>query len=180
MKVLGIDPGTNRVGWAVLEASGGRVAVVAYGCIDASRGRRPIEERARIICDGIDEVILARAPECMAIEEAFIGPNQRAALRIGEGRGFAIACAARHRLPVHEYAARTVKKSAVGAGGAHKSQVQEMMRRTLGLAELPEPEDAADALAVALCHCNRLEPEGRDGAAGGPGASPGRGSGAGA
>jgi len=154
MKVLGVDPGTVRVGWAILETEEGRVEALGFGCIDASGRNRPRVERARMIYSALDEVVRRFEPDCMALEEAFFGRNVKSALRIGEGRGFAIAVAANRDLEVHEYAPTTVKKSAVGHGGADKAQVQEMMRLLLGLEQLPEPEDAADALAVAYCHCN--------------------------
>jgi crossover junction endodeoxyribonuclease RuvC len=156
MRVLGVDPGTLRVGWAVLEKEGNRIRVRGFGCIAAGKTGDSITTRAAAISDGLDRVVEEFAPDCMALEEAFFGRSARSALRIGEGRGFAIAAAARAGLALHEYAPRTVKKSAVGTGAAHKSQVQEMMRRVLGLPALPEPEDAADALAVAWCHCNQI------------------------
>ncbi|MHC5037838.1 MAG: crossover junction endodeoxyribonuclease RuvC [Planctomycetota bacterium] len=155
MIVLGIDPGTRRVGWGVLETSGGAVKVLGFGCVDATGKGKGIVERAGIIYAGIDEVVRRFTPTCMALEEAFFGRSVKAALRIGEGRGFAMAVAANRGLPVFEYAPKTVKKAAVGTGAAHKSQVQEMIRRALNLDVLPEPDDAADALAVAWCHCNR-------------------------
>jgi crossover junction endodeoxyribonuclease RuvC len=154
VKVLGIDPGTRVVGWAVLETVGSEVRVLGFGAVNASDRNLALVERAGRIYAGLDEVIRRFSPDCMAIEEAFFGRNIKAALRMGEGRGFAIAAAANRGLPVHEYAPRSVKKSAVGTGSADKSQVQEMMRRNLGLETRPEPEDAADALAVAWCHCN--------------------------
>lgn len=157
MRVLGIDPGTRHVGWAVLETDRGSIAALGFGCLDVSRVQGGPAGRARAICTGITEVIRRFEPACMAIEEAFFGKNVQAALRIGEGRGFAIAAAALAGLPVSEYAPTTVKKAAVGHGRAHKSQVQEMMRIALGLGERPEPEDAADALAVAWCHLNQPE-----------------------
>ena len=138
-----------------MDAAGGRARLAGFGCISVPKSRKRIEERAADICFGIEKVIEAHGPACMAIEEAFHGKNVQSALRIGEGRGFAIACAARKGLPVFEYSPATIKKSAVGTGGAHKTQVQEMMKRTFGLAEAPEPEHAADAMAIALCHCNR-------------------------
>jgi crossover junction endodeoxyribonuclease RuvC len=154
LKVIGIDPGTRFVGWAVLDNAEGEIRTLGFGVVDASRRGLALAQRASIIFRGIDEVIRRYGPDCMAIEEAFFGRNVKAALKIGEGRGFAITAAALRDLPVHEYAPRTVKKAAVGTGSAHKSQVQEMMRRNLDLDELPQPEDAADALAVAWCHCN--------------------------
>lgn len=155
MRILGVDPGTWHVGWAVIDAHRGQVRLVEFGCVSAPRSAKAIEKRAGIIFQGLDEVIRKHAPECMAIEEAFFGKNVKAALRIGEGRGFAIACAAMRSMAVHEYSPTAIKKSAVGTGSAHKSQVAEMMRRALGLKTVPEPEHAADALAAAWCHANR-------------------------
>ncbi len=154
MKVLGIDPGTWKVGWGVLERDGSRIRVLGFGCIEAGASGKDLVQRAGAIFTGLDEIARRFEPSCMAIEDAFFGRSVKAALRIGEGRGFAIAMAAQRDLPVFQYAPRTVKKAAVGVGSAHKSQVQEMMRRALGLSAPPEPEDASDALAVAWCHCN--------------------------
>jgi crossover junction endodeoxyribonuclease RuvC len=154
MRVLGIDPGTITAGWGVIEKTGSRLRLVAYGTVSPGR-RGSYPDRLKNIYDGLTQVIRKYAPDFVALEEAFYGKNIKAAIRIGEGRAIALLCAARAGLPVAEYAARVVKKSAVGVGTAHKTQVQQMVKAVLGLKTAPEPEDAADALAIALCHCNR-------------------------
>ena len=155
MRVLGIDPGTITAGWGVVEKTGNRLRLVAYGTV--SPGRRGLyQDRLKQIFDGITRVIQEHFPDVLAIESPFYGKNIKAAIRIGEGRAIALLCAAHAGLPVAEYAPRVVKKSAVGVGAAHKSQVQHMVKAILGLSTIPEPEDAADALAIALCHCNRI------------------------
>ncbi len=154
MRVLGIDPGTITAGWGVVEKQGGRLRLIAYGVVAPGR-RGAYEARLKQIFDGITEVIQKHRPDVLAIEEVFYGKNIQAAIRIGEGRAVALLCAAHARIPVAEYAARVVKKSAVGVGNAHKSQVQQMIKALLGLPAAPEPEDASDALAIAICHCNR-------------------------
>lgn len=154
MKVLGIDPGTRVVGYAVVETDGNRILPIVHGVIRANV-KGPYPERLRSIFNGLAELIAGRQPEVAAIEEAFYGKSAQAALRMGEGRGVAMVSVATHGLPLFEYSPAEVKKAVVGNGRAHKSQVQEMVRVLLGLKEVPQPEDAADALAVAICHCNR-------------------------
>jgi crossover junction endodeoxyribonuclease RuvC len=112
-------------------------------------------ERLKSVFDGLGAVIEKTRPEVAAIEEAFYGKSAQAALRMGEGRGVAIVAVAANHVPLFQYAPAVIKKSVVGNGRAHKSQVQEMVRMLLGLPGVPEPEDAADALAVAICHCHR-------------------------
>ena len=156
MKVVGIDPGTRVVGYGVVETGGGRIVHVRHGVIRA-RMKGAYSERLRSIYAGLTELLAEESPEVVAIEEAFYGKSPQAALRMGEGRGVAIAAVAMSNMPVFEYTPAEVKKAVVGNGRAHKSQVQEMVRVLLGLAEAPHPEDAADALAVAICHCNRVQ-----------------------
>jgi crossover junction endodeoxyribonuclease RuvC len=153
--ILGIDPGTQIVGWGVVETDGRDLHVKGYGAIDVRRIKE-FPSRLRAIYEGIEGVIAEHDPKEAVFEQVFSGKNPGAAIRIGEGRGVALVCAANHGIKVLEYAPRAVKKAVVGRGGAHKSQVQEMVRRGLGLAEVPHPPDAADALAVAVCRANRL------------------------
>ena len=141
-------------GYGVVEQRGSELIAIAYGAVRTSR-RDPFPVRLKKIFDGLTQVVQEREPEVVAIEEAFFGKSVKAAIKIGEGRGIAVLCAAAASLPVAEYAPTTVKKSVVGVGSAHKTQVQEMVRVILGLPELPQPADAADALAIAICHCHR-------------------------
>jgi crossover junction endodeoxyribonuclease RuvC len=154
MRILGIDPGTRVVGYGVVDLVGNRMRPVAHGVIRADMAH-DYGARLRSIHDGLARVIVEHRPDQVAIEEAFYGKNAASALRMGEGRGVAILAAALHDRPLFQYTPAEVKKAVVGNGRAHKEQIQEMVRLLLGLPEIPEPEDAADALAVAICHCNR-------------------------
>ena len=156
MRVLGIDPGTRIVGYGLVEPQGCRIIAVGFGAIRAPVSA-PYAERLLRIRDEIIRVIRQEKPDAVAIEEAFYGKSASAALRMGEGRGVALAAVAQTSRPLYQYTPAEVKKAVVGNGRAHKSQVQEMVRMILGLREAPEPEDAADALAVAICHCNRAQ-----------------------
>ncbi len=151
---MGIDPGTRVVGYGVVDLVGNQMRPVTHGVIRADM-TKDYGARLRSIHDGLAQVIAQHRPDQVAIEEAFYGKNAASALRMGEGRGVAILAAALHDCPLFQYTPAEVKKAVVGNGRAHKEQIQEMVRLLLGLPELPEPEDAADALAVAICHCNR-------------------------
>jgi crossover junction endodeoxyribonuclease RuvC len=156
MKILGIDPGTQVAGYGVIETDGRDVRALDYGVIRAAD--RPLPERLRVIYDGLLAIMERFQPDVVAVEGAFFGKNVRSALKIGEGRGVALLAAASRGLEVAEYAPAEVKKAVVGSGRAHKSQVQQMVRLYLALREVPSPEDAADALAIAICHFHRLSP----------------------
>ena len=151
---MGIDPGTRVVGYGVVDLIGSQMRPVAHGVIRADM-TQDYGVRLRSIHDGLAQVIARHRPDQVAIEEAFYGKNAASALRMGEGRGVAILAAALHGCPLFQYTPAEVKKAVAGNGRAHKEQIQEMVRLLLGLPEIPEPEDAADALAVAICHCNR-------------------------
>ncbi|MCZ6601492.1 MAG: crossover junction endodeoxyribonuclease RuvC [Planctomycetota bacterium] len=153
LRIVGIDPGTQIIGFALLEKKGSQVQFVEAGVIRAPRGAH-IAARLRKIYEGLLEVIRRTEPDVVVVEQAFFGKSVRDALRIGEGRGIALLAAGTFNLPVAEYAPAQVKKAATGNGRARKSQVQDMVRRMLDLKEIPPP-DAADAIAIALCHCHR-------------------------
>lgn len=154
MRVLGIDPGTRVVGWGVVERKGGAVRAVAWGALRAPASRE-VPERLRILHEGILALVVEHRPEAVAVEEAFFGKGARAALALGEGRGVALLAAALAGLPVRQYPPATVKKAVTGRGAAPKEQVGAMVRVILGLPTPPEPADAADALAVAICALHR-------------------------
>jgi crossover junction endodeoxyribonuclease RuvC len=159
VRVLGVDPGTSIVGYGVLETAsgaGGRVRALSYGVIRAEvPGRREMPARLLRVFQGLGEVIERFTPDVLAIEEAFVWKNVRSAFALGLGRGVAILAAAEAGLPVHEYSPALVKKSVVGNGAGSKGQVQAMVRTILALPLVPDPPDAADALAVAFCHVHR-------------------------
>jgi len=156
MRVLGVDPGTVICGYAVLEARGRHVEAVAYGVIRAKTKDTPtLPDRLLRVFQGLGQVIDTYHPEVLAIEEAYVGPNPRSALAIGEGRAAAIVAARQRGLPVHSYQASVVKRAVTGSGRAKKVQVQRMVTTLLGLPAPPSPTDAADALAVAFTHLHR-------------------------
>jgi crossover junction endodeoxyribonuclease RuvC len=155
--ILGIDPGLSITGYGLVLLRGDRPQAVAYGALKI-RKRRPLPERLRQIHDGIAAVIADWQPAEVAVEDFLVG-NVRAAVAIGEARAVVLLAAAQADLPLFQYQPAQVKQFVTSYGGSQKVQVQEMVRLLLGLAEAPQPADAADALAVALCHCAQRRQE---------------------
>lgn len=153
MRVLGIDPGTRVLGYGVVEQQGNSLRAIEHGTV-APGGNMPLEQRLEIIFRGITAVIEIAQPDAVAIEGVFTHKNARSALILGHARGVALLCAARAGLSVHEYAPSEVKKAIGAPGNAEKEQVIKMVRSFLGIAEI-QKADAADALALAVCHLNR-------------------------
>ena len=154
--ILGIDPGSRLTGYGVIEQQGRQLRYLGSGCINAVGSvRAPLDLAAklRIIHDGIRELIEQYQPDEFAIEQVFMARNPDSALKLGQARGAAIVAAARANLPVHEYAARLIKQAVVGTGAADKRQIQHMVTTLLKLNVTPQA-DAADALAVAMCHAH--------------------------
>ena len=151
MKVLGIDPGTAACGYGIVHANGGRLRGVEHGWWATPAGQRP-EVRLRRIHDEVCELIARHEPDAAAIEESYVGADARIALSVGQARGAVLVACAVHDVPCSEYPPATVKHSVAGYGRAEKPQMQRMVKAILGLAEIPEPDHAADALAVAICH----------------------------
>jgi crossover junction endodeoxyribonuclease RuvC len=149
MRILGIDPGSRITGFGVIDADGNAAASVRYGVIKTGGGEFP--ERLGVIFSDLCDVIDECRPDAMAIENVFVSRNPASALKLGQARGAAICAAISKGLVVAEYSPRSIKQAIVGRGGADKVQVQHMVTVLLRLAEAPL-EDAADALAVALCH----------------------------
>lgn len=149
--ILGIDPGSRLCGYGLIKAKGNKLEYVASGVIKMST--QPFPQRLQIIFSDISEIIEEHHPDFAAVEDVFMGKNAASALKLGQARGAAIVACTHHHLPVAEYSARKVKLAMVGKGQADKKQVQQMVKSVLGLSKLP-PEDAADALAVAVCHAN--------------------------
>jgi crossover junction endodeoxyribonuclease RuvC len=148
-RILGIDPGSRVTGFGIVEAVGQRITHLASGCIRAEDETFP--NRLRLIFSGVTEVIGTHRPEEIAVERVFVHRNPESALKLGQARGAALAAGLARDLPVFEYTPAQVKQAVTGRGAAAKGQVQHMVRVLLRLAELPQA-DAADALAVALCH----------------------------
>jgi crossover junction endodeoxyribonuclease RuvC len=149
--VLGVDPGTAITGWGIVEDHGDSLASIAYGVITTTSGT-PLPQRLQTIYQGLTEIIAGWRPECSALEELFFSKNAKTALAVGHGRGAAMLALANARLPITEYKPLEVKQAITGYGGADKLQMQLMVKLLLHLDELPRPDDAADALAVAICH----------------------------
>ncbi|MFZ5560506.1 MAG: crossover junction endodeoxyribonuclease RuvC [Pseudomonadota bacterium] len=147
--ILGIDPGSRTTGFGVIESDGSRHRYIASGCIRMAELALPA--RLHRIYAGIAEIVATYAPGQSAIEQVFLSNNADSALKLGQARGAAIVALMNHSLPVAEYSARQVKLAVVGQGAALKEQVQHMVVRLLSLQKAP-PADAADALAIALCH----------------------------
>ena len=146
--VLGIDPGSRRCGYGVVERAGGRFRVLASGVL--APGALPMSERLGLLFDGLSAVLAGAAVDAVAVETAYCGRSPRSALALGQARGVALAAAARAGLPVFEYAPATVKRSFTGSGRAEKAQMVRTARTLLGVA--PRLADEADALAIAVCH----------------------------
>jgi crossover junction endodeoxyribonuclease RuvC len=149
MRILGIDPGSRFTGFGIIEVNGDRVTPIHQGVIKAGTGEFP--QRLGIIFSGIKDLIGEYAPDEMAIETVFVSKNAGSALKLGQARGAAMCAAISMGLSIAEYSPRSIKQAVVGRGGADKVQVQHMITVLLNLKERPV-EDAADALAVALCH----------------------------
>ena len=149
--ILGIDPGLRITGFGIIRKSGSKLAYISSGCIKAPEPDLPA--RLKTILDGLREVIEAHRPQQVAVEKVFVNVNPQSTLLLGQARGTAICAAVLASLPVAEYTALQVKQAVVGNGHAKKEQVQEMVRRLLGLRGNPGA-DAADALACAICHAH--------------------------
>jgi len=154
--VLGIDPGTAATGYGVLERTGTRLRAIDFGCLTTDPSVSP-EGRLLAIHAGIGELIETHRPALVAVERLFFNKNVQTAFAVGQARGVVLLAAAQHRIPVHEYTPNEVKVAVTGYGRAPKEQVQRMVQLVLGLPALPRPDDAADALAVAIClaHAHR-------------------------
>ena len=149
--VLGIDPGSRVTGYGVIEVQGNRLSYVDCGCIRSEGGALPA--RLKKIFDGVLQLVETHQPSQVAIEEVFVGRNAASALKLGQARGAAMAACLQFKLEVSEYSARQVKQAVVGTGAAQKAQIQHMVKALLGISDTLA-EDAADALAVAICHTN--------------------------
>ncbi len=151
-RIIGIDPGLRRTGWGVIECEGTRLTFVACGSVNADE-RGALSERLAFIHKGLAEIVERYAPHEAAVEETFVNADPRAALKLGQARGIALVVPAQAGLPVAEYAPNLIKKTVVGAGRAEKAQIRLMIRVLMPKAD-PQTDDAADALAIAICHAH--------------------------
>ncbi|GAA5143062.1 crossover junction endodeoxyribonuclease RuvC [Thalassotalea piscium] len=154
--ILGIDPGSRLTGYGVIAQQGRKFTYLGSGCIKAIASGDDLAGRLQTIFAGVSEIIMQFNPNMFAIEQVFMAKNPDSALKLGQARGAAIVAATNAKLIVAEYSARQIKKSVVGTGAADKAQVQHMVKTILKLPATPQA-DAADALAVALCHAHSYD-----------------------
>jgi crossover junction endodeoxyribonuclease RuvC len=155
LRVLGVDPGTLNMGYGVIEEKGGgSIVMIVCGVISVPQ-KMPIEERLRVLHEGLTKMISEYKPEVVALEEPFVAGNARSALAIGRAQAVAILAAAQAGLPIFRYMPTQVKQLVTSYGRSSKDQVQQVVKLQLGVTDLPEASDAADALAVAICHLNQ-------------------------
>jgi len=157
LRILGIDPGLSATGYGVIEVINRRVQCIDFGAIRNRLAKKEIAEKLFLIYSGIMDVIERFEPQYCAIEDIFYHENVNTAIVMGHARGVAMLAARQKGLEIYEYAAREVKMSIAGSGAASKHQVQAMVKNLLSLPEIPKPQDAADALAIALCHYHRMK-----------------------
>ncbi|MED5376876.1 MAG: crossover junction endodeoxyribonuclease RuvC [Acidobacteriota bacterium] len=159
MKIFGIDPGSNRTGYGCIDYSGSQHRLVTYGAI-ATPPRASFPEKLRCIHSELVTLLATHQPACVAVESLFHARNVQSALKLGHARGVAVLAAAQAGVTLVEYTPSEIKSAVVGSGRAEKQQVQRMIKLLLELDDIPTPHDAADALAVAICHAHQLTPSG--------------------
>ncbi|MEA4882085.1 MAG: crossover junction endodeoxyribonuclease RuvC [Clostridia bacterium] len=153
MLVLGIDPGTATTGYGLVRERCGKLECIGMGCVLTKAGT-PLPERLESIFDQLSAIIADEKPDCAAVEKLFFNTNATSALAVGHARGVALLACQRAGLPVAEYTPLQVKLAVAGFGRADKKQIQSMVKLLMSLPEEPKPDDAADALAIAICHIN--------------------------
>ncbi len=151
MRVLGIDPGSETLGWGVVDGSGLKYSLVDFGTVKSSP-KEAFSKRLLKIYEGVEAVIEKFQPDVVSVEEAFYATNVKVALKLGQVRGVVLLLGEKAGLEISEFAPRLIKQTVVGYGNAEKHQVQEMVRLLLKMKTVPQPHDAADALAIAICH----------------------------
>ncbi len=152
MRVLGIDPGYALMGWSVIDSKGSGMKLVNYGCIETKAGV-PMPDRLRTLQLGIRDLLTIYKPDDVAFEELFFARNVTTALMVGAARGAAIIAAAEYTRNLYEYTPMQIKLAVTGYGKADKKQIQQMVKLLLRMDEIPKPDDAADAIACAITHC---------------------------
>lgn len=153
--VLGIDPGTATTGYGLVREEGDALQAVAFGVI-RTEPDVPLAQRLASLYTQLSALVHTHQPDAAAVEELFFSRNVRTAMAVGQARGVALLALAHAHIPVDEYTPRQVKQAVAGYGNAAKDQVQEMVRLLLNLPEVPQPDDAADALAIAICHLHTM------------------------
>jgi len=155
MRILGVDPGTVTMGYGVIDSMGDEIALVDCGAL-SSPARSPIGERLSYLYGRLSEIISRYQPDAVAIEQPFMAKNVKSALAIGRAQAVAILAAANKKIAIYEYTPAAIKQRVADYGASSKEQIQEMVKLQLGLSEVPQPSDAADALAVAICHLREI------------------------
>lgn len=155
IRILGVDPGSGATGYGIIETDGSNHGAIVFGAIK-TQSRRPFHERLLRIYTELNRILSREKVDVLAIEDIFYATNVQSALRLGHARGIALLAAAQNGLAVAEYSPLEIKSAVVGYGRAEKRQVQAMVQMLLSLPEVPTPDDAADALAVAICHAHRM------------------------
>ena len=151
MRILGIDPGYATIGFGIIEAQRGNCSLIQYGTITTS-AELPFARRLEVIYDDMNQLIETVQPDAVAIEELFWGHNVTTGIGVSHGRGVILLALTQHQLPIYEYTPMQIKQAVVGYGNATKLQVMDMTKRLLRMEKVARPDDAADAIAVALCH----------------------------
>lgn len=154
MRILGIDPGYALMGWSIVDYNRNKFSLVKFGCIDTPSGM-PMPKRLAEIYEEINKVIITYEPDTASIEELYFQNNAKTAIYVGQARGVAILACYNHGLDINEYTPLQIKQSVSGYGNADKKQVQEMVKIILHLDKIPKPDDAADAVAAAICCGNQ-------------------------
>ena len=155
MKVLGIDPGTGRVGWALVDHNNGENTLLECGCFE-TKANTELSTRLEKIYTFLQELIRIHKPDAFAVESLFFSTNAKTAFDVGAARGVILLCGEQAHLPLSQYTPLQVKSSLTGYGAADKKQIQFMVMKILRLTEVPKPDDAADAVAIALTHIFRF------------------------
>ncbi len=153
MKIIGIDPGYAIAGYGIVEYIGNKFKVLEYGAITTD-SKTPFPQRLCALYEGLDEIIKKHKPDFAAFEELFFNTNVKTAIAVGHARGVLILSAQRAGVPVYQYTPLQIKQAVTGYGRADKMQMQAMIKALLGLSKVPKPDDAADGLAVAVCHAH--------------------------
>lgn len=151
MRIVGIDPGTARIGWGLIEGSKQNYQMIRYGCIETEKTKQP-HHRLQEIYQEVYGLLTTEQPDQVVVEQLFFARNVTTAMAVGQARGVILLAAAQANLPVFEYTPMQVKQAVTGYGRAEKAQIQTMIKMLLKLKEIPKPDDAADALAIALTH----------------------------
>ncbi|MDI6862085.1 MAG: crossover junction endodeoxyribonuclease RuvC [Pseudothermotoga sp.] len=154
MKILGLDPGFGTFGYGVIEVFGNKLCHVAHGAIITEKDE-PIQSRLKSLYEQIKKIVQSHSPDEVAVEQLFFYKNVTTAIAVGEARGVSLLAVVELDIPIFEYTPHVVKKAVTGSGRASKGDVQKWVTLLLGLKEKPRPDDAADALAIAICHAHR-------------------------